>query len=1283
MKILHTADWHIGNYNGPEKNGENLRFLDICHCLDALVEKATAESPDLVIIAGDIFHQAKVWSDRGLKENTTATRYIRMLAKIAPVVIVRGTPNHDSEKQYESLANTFDGDRNVRIITEPKVVRLYTGRQGWVQIAGVPGFDRGFYRAKHPGLSKEEENEVFTNELENIIYGLKANCEPNVPSILVSHFTIIGCNMESGQTQFFSQFEPVVYPSTLATAGFDLNCFGHIHRPQHIKEAGNTFYSGAVSALNFNDEGQERGFYIHEINADKTVNSTFHALPTREFVTIRLEDEEVATINSGDMDYLNSYACAGEYKDKIVRVLYNCTDEHNKAFNKAALEQYLYSAGAFWVQEITPMKITISVNRDSLSDESGPEDNLRQYLEEKEYAPERIAEIIEAARPIISEALESVKRSGNTGLFTPLKIEVRNYRNYREESFDYEGIRFCTINGENGAGKSSLFMDAMLDALYEEPREGDLTGWICNDPEIRSGSIQFTFSVGERVYRVTRTRQKSGKATLNISELVDGEWQDRSAEKYKDTQAIITNTVGMDSLTFKACALIMQDQYGLFLQADKEARMNILGNILGLGIYDKMEDLAADSLTNRNREIRLLQEKVTDINSKLPDSDELAAAINATEERLDELQKQADAKTAEIDSTKVRLNTMLDAAQRAQRINVNIMTLTQKRLTATTNKTTQDIIALNATTILSEEAEIKAGVAEYEMLLEKEKTLISAKDRRDDLEAQRDKLTAEVMAINADLEKTSREAATAESNLFALNTTLGMEDMLRAKHAEYVETAAKVEELQQAFEEYTVLVDKENAANIAFANLDSKTAMERSRRTEEIKSLEKRVALLENSGCPIAEKASCRFLADALEAKRILPEKQAELEAFEAEASKSLADAKNTAALAHEAVKANKYTPELMSALKSDLERLRVFEEKYAALDAVKEKAETLKKQVADLGKTFASLTEKSKATETERDAVCDKLALAETAAAGYETLAKQIKAARIWVDKEKELPAARERFTTAQARSAELDEEIKQLEAEIEEKKAEHALELATAEGANELQKAVIDAEHVIAYLQGEVKEYSMKLGALKKQEENAAEDRQTVRELQTQNEALGKLAAIDDELKKAFSQDGIPHNVIRSIIPIFEATATGILGQMSGGKMSVEFVTERVLKSNNKKEVTTLDVIINDSDTGCLPYMSRSGGERVKAALSVILALSEIKSAKAGVQLGFLFVDEPPFLSNEGTQAYVDSLEAIQQRYPNNKIMAISHDPQFKARFPQSITVYKDESGSHVRMD
>ena len=64
-------------------------------------------------------------------------------------------------------------------------------------------------------------------------------------------------------------------------------------------------------------------------------------------------------------------------------------------------------------------------------------------------------------------------------------------------------------------------------------------------------------------------------------------------------------------------------------------------------------------------------------------------------------------------------------------------------------------------------------------------------------------------------------------------------------------------------------------------------------------------------------------------------------------------------------------------------------------------------------------------------------------------------------------------------------------------------------------------------------------------------------------------------------------------------------------------------------------------------------------------------------------LSIDEPPFLDSEGTEAYVDALEAIRDRYPNVKVMAISHDENFKARFSQSVTVIKTDDGSKIIED
>lgn len=1281
IRVLHTGDLHIGNFPGPEQDGENVRFRDICKCLDALVAGAKESCPDIAVIAGDIFHQARVWSDRGLKENQTAVKFLRELERICPVVVMRGTPNHDSEEQFKTLESTFYGDDSVHIITQPEVgtYHSYDGKK--VQIACVPGFDRGYYRAKHPGLSKEEENEVFTKAIEDMIVGLKAQCEEAAPTVLVSHYTITGCNMESGQTAFFSQFEPVVYPATLQAADFDLVCFGHIHRPQQLDGCKNTFYCGAISALNFNDEGQERGYWVHEIEDGGEVKSEFYQLPTREYKTIRLKDEDVAQIIDAAYTEAKFLFPIPDVQDKIVRVLYDCTDEHNKAFNHTVYGAALYNAGAFWVQEITPQKISITVDKKSMDADSTPEETLGNYLSEKGFTSERFGELIELARPIIAEATEKATTERHTGLFVPVEIEVRNYRNYRDETFSFNDIRFCTINGSNGVGKSSLFMDAMADALFEETREGELTGWICNDPDARSGAIKFTFKLGERLYRVTRTRQKSGKATLNIAEFVDGEWVDRSKEKFKDTQAEIINIIGMDSLTLKACALIMQDQYGLFLQADKEARMNIIGSILGLGIYADMEELAADKATETNRTIRTLEERAATITAGLPNRAELEMKIEAEEESRKALEEQATQKAAGVDSLKVKLNTQLEAAGRVIKLNSKITTLTAQKAAKEAAKTTQVGIITAADTILAGEAEIVAGVAQYNNLLEQEKELIKGKATYDNLAQRKSQLENAInLAESSAEELRKKKAAITLMKIGPLQQTLAREEELAEKHAAYESTAGKLAELEKKMPEYTeqrqAVLDAE--AELERLEADYEKAKEKSE--YRISTLKEKVELLNNSGCPDVEKASCKFLADALEAKKILPEAEAVLVSLEAEYKTNRQSASDTLTEAEKVFSDKIHLTEEINALRGDLKALEAAEKEYNGMEAQRSELKLLTERSEDYEAQAAEADSTAEKGRVELAEIEKQLESVATAGAEYEKLQQEIAVASQWVAKEKQLPVAKEKKSAAAERLLELETESEAVEAEIAEAKTELAEEQSKTVGTDALQAQVDTAEAEIKQLQEAAQRAAMTLGGLKKQLEEAGEKLKQAEELQQQVNTLAGTAAGYEELKKAFSQDGIPHNIIRSIIPIFEATATNILGQMSQGRMSVEFVTEKVLKSNSKKEVTTLDIIINDSDTGRLPYMSRSGGERVKAALSVILALSEIKSSKAGVQLGFLFIDEPPFLDAPGVQAYCDALEAIQQRYADLKVMAITHDLAMKSRFPQSVDVVKTPEGSKV---
>ena len=168
LKVLHTGDWHIGSFPGPEVGGQNARFQDICRCLDFQAMYAEEHRPDLIVVSGDIFHQARVWSDRGLRESRTAIDHIRRLSNVATTVVLRGTPNHDSEEQFEMLTTAFYGDDSVSVVTEPEVIHIHTYHGQRVDVACIPGFDRGVHRAAHPGLSRVEETQVFTDELAKV-----------------------------------------------------------------------------------------------------------------------------------------------------------------------------------------------------------------------------------------------------------------------------------------------------------------------------------------------------------------------------------------------------------------------------------------------------------------------------------------------------------------------------------------------------------------------------------------------------------------------------------------------------------------------------------------------------------------------------------------------------------------------------------------------------------------------------------------------------------------------------------------------------------------------------------------------------------------------------------------------------------------------------------------------------------------------------------------------------------------------------------------------------------
>ena len=1286
MKILHTADWHIGVFKGPEANGVNLRSVDTKKCLDAMVERAREERPELALVSGDIFHTGKTWSDRCCDEVITAIDIISRLGEAAgQVVVMRGTPNHDGDGQFRVLQAHFADAENIHIVATPEVIQTEHA-----DIAVLPGFDRGVFRAKYPGIGKEEENEVFSKELGNIAMGLKAQCRPDRTSILMAHYTVPGCNAESGQSQILTQFEPIVPVESLEAAGYDMVALGHIHRPQKLESVDNTFYSGSINANNFNDEGQERGFWMHSFESpfeggkEVRLSSEFVKTPYREFLTYHFTDTDITAIVLGNIDEvaMNYWRWNGAVAGKIVRVLYECSAEKHKAFNTALLEKTLYEDGAFWVAGITPEKIEAVADKTDLSEKADPEGNLKMYLEEKQLSQEDIERLILKARPIIAEALASDTSGAFSGMFVPIEIEVKNYRAYAEEKFSFEDIQFCTINGQNGAGKSSLFMDAIIDCLFEEPREGRSTSvkvpWLRNDENVRSGYISFTFGIGDAVYRVVRTRAKSGKGTLNLSELVNGEWQDRSQEKFNDTQADIERIIGVDSLTFRSCALIMQDQYGLFLQAKKEDRMVILGNLLGLGIYGAMEDIARDLAVEKNRIIagkkQSIKVQVENIQSAGKPTEELEEAERA----LADTERQLKEKNLELQSSAVVLTTKKDAQERRRKLLEGISILDSKKRATGQNREAEQRVIEQCDSIISWEQEISEKTGKYRELEEQASKLIEGATLYSQV-SELNNTNSEISAVEAELSGYRNQLASREAELVKLENRTDA-DEIREKAALYEQKKRELETLYQVRQEYDALVNQRSREAYA---LDSKVALynekERALLSEEA-SLKKRTELLENSGCVDIENASCRFLSDAVQAKAELakmPEKKADLQA---ERDSTLPELRKRFTNVNLKLETMNYDPNALKALRDECDGLRFYEEKLRELQEDESRIALIRASVENIRSNISKAEERLATLKLKAQRLAEERKKHEADYLEHQRVRNEMESLKPWLSKEKELPVTKERRANAVNRAEELAKDIADLEAEITEKKTQAEAELEATKGIEELeyQHSILSEE--TGRLNKKAKELQISIGGLNQKIAEIRRMNENISTIQKEISELSEEATDYDLLKLSFSQDGIPHQIIRTIIPKLSATANSILSQMTGGQLGVDFRTEKVLKSNSKKEIVTLDIFIEEYGKSSLPYLSKSGGEKVKSSLSVILALAEIKSSTAGIQFGMLFIDEPPFLDSDGIQAYCDALETIGVRYPGIKIMAITHDPTMKARFPQNLDVVKTDNGSKV---
>lgn len=290
MKLVHFSDLHLGfrQYERQTAAGINQREADVAGTFQRVIDKTLELRPDIVLIAGDIFHTPRPTNSAIVHAFAHFSRLVHGLPECS-IVMVAG--NHDTPRTAESVSILRLFSTLGINIVERTAKRF---RIGDVSILGVP-----------EGVSPTLEIDPAATY-----------------NLLVLHGEVEGVIPRHGDRP-----SAAIPEKALAAARWDYIALGHWH--VYRKVLPNAFYSGSIDYTSSNPWGElveereagiSKGIIEHDL---ETRTHTFHQLPpARRWAD--LPPISAVGFSPADLDariHETVAQCEGGIDGKIVRLV--------------------------------------------------------------------------------------------------------------------------------------------------------------------------------------------------------------------------------------------------------------------------------------------------------------------------------------------------------------------------------------------------------------------------------------------------------------------------------------------------------------------------------------------------------------------------------------------------------------------------------------------------------------------------------------------------------------------------------------------------------------------------------------------------------------------------------------------------------------------------------------------------------------------------------------------------------------------------------------------------
>ena len=299
MRIAHLADLHLGfrQYQRQSPSGNNQREADVARATRQAIDAVISEAPDLILIAGDVFHQVRPSNPMILFALRELTR-LRLALPATPVVMIAG--NHDLPRATETGC----------------ILALF-------RTIGITVVEHEPERLRFPGLGLS----LFAvpDRLGQPLPALTTDSDARW-NVLLLHGEVQGVLPERAVMVDRSPSEVTI--AELQQAHWDYVALGHYHVHRQVAER--AWYAGSLDYVSSNAWGEiaeqrqhgvpGKGFAVHDLDSGE---HSFVSLPAdRRFID--LEAVDARALAPADVDALVADRIAqvpGGIDDAVVRLV--------------------------------------------------------------------------------------------------------------------------------------------------------------------------------------------------------------------------------------------------------------------------------------------------------------------------------------------------------------------------------------------------------------------------------------------------------------------------------------------------------------------------------------------------------------------------------------------------------------------------------------------------------------------------------------------------------------------------------------------------------------------------------------------------------------------------------------------------------------------------------------------------------------------------------------------------------------------------------------------------